>query len=82
MTMNVEYLKYLCRPIPNVATCKREVKSRIIIAKASFNMKTARVTSTLDLNLRKKVMKCYIWSIAEIWTLRKLVEKYLESSQM
>jgi len=82
MTMYVEYLKYLCSPIPNVATCTREIKSRIIIAKASFSMKTTLITSTLDLNLRKKLMKCYIWSIAEMWTLRKVVLKYLESSQM
>jgi len=31
-------------------------------------------TSTLDLELRKKLVKCYIWSIAlygtETWTLR------------
>lgn len=57
MTVNVEYLKYLCRPIPNVATRTRQNKSRIIIAKASFNMKTTLVTSTLDLNLRKKLVK-------------------------
>jgi hypothetical protein len=37
----------------------------------------------LDLNLRKKLIKCYIWSIAlygaESWILRKEVQKYLES---
>jgi hypothetical protein len=81
-TMNVEYLKYLCRPIPNVATCTHEIKSRFIIARASFNMKTSLVTITLDWNWRKKLVKCYIWSIAKIWTLRKAVQKYLESSQM
>jgi hypothetical protein len=40
----------------------------------------------LDLNLRKKPVKCYIWSIAlcgaETWTLRKVDQKYLESSGM
>jgi hypothetical protein len=33
----------------------------------------------LDLNLRKKLVKCYIWSIAlcgaETWTLRKVDQK-------
>jgi hypothetical protein len=37
----------------------------------------------LDLNLRKKLGTCYIWSIAlygaETWTLRKVDQKYLES---
>jgi hypothetical protein len=40
----------------------------------------------LDLSLRKKLVRCYIWSIAlygaETWTLRKLDEKYLENFEM
>jgi hypothetical protein len=40
----------------------------------------------VDLNLRKKLVKCYIWSIAlygaETWTLRKVDQKYLESFQI
>jgi hypothetical protein len=36
--------------------------------------------------LRKKLVKCYIWSIAlygaETWTLRKVDQKYLESFEM
>jgi len=37
----------------------------------------------LDLNLRKKLVKCYIWSMAlygaETWALRAADQKYLES---
>jgi hypothetical protein len=36
--------------------------------------------------LKKKLVKCYIWSIAlfghEIWTLRKVYQKYAESFEM
>ena len=45
-------------------------------------------TSKLDFNLRKKLIKCYIWSMtlysygAEIWTLRAADQKYLESFEM
>jgi hypothetical protein len=43
-------------------------------------------TSKLGLELREKLVKCYIWSIAlygaETWTLRKLDQKYLESFEM
>ena len=43
-------------------------------------------TSKLDLNLRKKLIKCYIWSMAlycaETWTLRAVDQKYLESFEM
>jgi hypothetical protein len=55
------------------------------MAKAGFNKKTLS-NSTLDLHLRKKLVKCYIWSIAlcgaETWTLGKVDRKYLESSEM
>ena len=56
------------------------------MAKAAFNKKKTLFTSTLDLNLRKKLVKCYIWSMAlygaETWTLRAADQKYLESSEM
>jgi len=39
--------------------------------------------STMDLELKKKLVKCYIWSIAlygsETWTLRAVEKKHLES---
>jgi hypothetical protein len=34
------------------------------MAKAAFNKERALFTSTLDLELRKKLVKCYIWSMA------------------
>jgi hypothetical protein len=44
------------------------------------------VCKKLDLNLRKKLVKCYISSIAlygaEMWTLRKMDLGYLESFEM
>jgi hypothetical protein len=40
----------------------------------------------LDLELRKKLVKCYVWSIAlygaETWTLRAVDQKRLESFEM
>jgi hypothetical protein len=36
----------------------------IAMAKAAFNKKKALFTTTLDLEWRKKLAKCYIWSIA------------------
>jgi hypothetical protein len=44
------------------------------MAKAAFNIKKTLFNNTLDLEWRKKLVKCYIWSIdlygAETWTLR------------
>jgi hypothetical protein len=40
----------------------------------------------LDLELRKKLVKCYVWSIAlygaETWMLRAMDQKHLESFEM
>jgi hypothetical protein len=73
---NVEYFNYLGSIITNDARCTRENKSRIAMAKTAFNKKKNLFTSKLELNLRKKLVKCYIWSIAlygaETWTLRKV----------
>ena len=56
------------------------------MAKAAFNKKKTLFTSTLDLELRKKIVKCYTWSIAlygaETWTLRAVGQKNLESFEM
>jgi len=56
------------------------------MAKAAFYKKRALFTSTLDLELRKKLVKCYIWNIAlygaETWTLRAVNRKHLEGFEM
>ena len=56
--------KYLGNILTNDGRCTREIKCRIVIAKAAFNKKRALFTSSLDLELRKKLVKCYVWSIA------------------
>ena len=66
--------------------CTCEIKSRIAMAKAAFNKKKNLLTSKLDLNLRKKLVKCYVWNMAlygaETWTLRATDQKRLESFEM
>ena len=56
------------------------------MAKAAFSKKKTLFTSKLDLNLRKKLTKCYIWSMAlygaETWMLRAADQKYLENFEM
>jgi hypothetical protein len=72
--------------ITNDARCKQEIKSRIFMAKAAFNMKKTLFISTFGLNLRNKLVKCYIWSTAlygaGTWTLQKVDQKYLENFEM
>ena len=56
------------------------------MAKTAFNKKKNPFTSKLDLNLRKKLVKCYVGSMAlygaETWTLRATDQKRLESFEM
>jgi hypothetical protein len=53
------------------------------MAKGAFNKKRALFTGTLDLDLRKKLVKCYNLSTAlygaETWTLLAVEQKQLES---
>jgi hypothetical protein len=65
-TENEKYFNYFCSTITNNA-------------RAAFNKKTL-FTRKLDLNLRKKPVKCYMLSIAlygaETGTFRKIDQKY------
>ncbi|PNF17475.1 hypothetical protein B7P43_G18327 [Cryptotermes secundus] len=83
---NVKCFKYLGSLLKDDGRCTSEIKSRIAMAKAAFSKKKNLFTSKLDLNLRKKLVKCYIWSIAlygaETWTLRAVDQKHLESVEM
>ncbi|GFG33363.1 hypothetical protein Cfor_09992, partial [Coptotermes formosanus] len=82
---NVEYFNYVGSMI-NDATCTREIKSRVAIATAAFTKKKMLFTSQFDLHMRKKLVKCCIWSIAlngaETWTLWKVYQKCPESFRM
>jgi len=82
----VESFKYLGSILTNDRRCICEIKCRIAMAKAAFNKKRNLFTSTLDLELRRKLVKCYVWSIAlygaETWALRAVDQKHLEGFEM
>ena len=79
---NVKYFSYLGSRITNDARWTHEIKSRIVMAKAAFNKKTLLINK-LDLCLRKKLVKWYMWSIAlcgaETWSLWTVHQKYPET---
>ena len=79
---NVESFKWLGSMLTNEGTYVFEINTRIAMEKAAFNKKGAVFTSILDLQLGKKLVKCYIWSInlygAETWTIGAVDQKHLE----
>ena len=83
---NVKCFKYLGSMLTDDGRCICEIKSRIAMAKAKFNKKKNLFTSKCELNLRKKLVKCYVWSMAvygaETWTLRATDQKRLESFEI
>jgi hypothetical protein len=62
------------------------MKSRTAMVKAAFSKKKSLFDIKFHLNLRKELVKCYIWSRAlydvENWTLRKVDQKYLKIHEM
>jgi hypothetical protein len=59
-----EYFKYLGSMVTNDTRYTGEIKSRIAAAKAALTKKKALFTRKLGLNLSKKLVRCYIWSVA------------------
>ena len=57
---NVKCFKYLGSMITDDGMCTCEIKFRIVMVRAAFNKKKNLFTSKLDLNMRKKLVKCYV----------------------
>jgi hypothetical protein len=82
---NVKCFKYWEIMVINDAGGTCAVNSRIAMANAVFNIKNSLLARKFVLNLRKNLVKRYIWNIAvngaETLTLRKADQKYLKSFQ-
>jgi hypothetical protein len=79
---SVELFKYLGSMLTNDGRFTCEIKFSIALAQAAFNKKRVLFTSTLDLKLRKKLVKCYSWRRMEMsWTDHVRNEEVLLKSQ-
>ena len=59
--------------------CEAEIKRRITIARSSFeNMSKVLTSRHININLRQRILRCYIWSTllygAETWTYRRMLK--------
>ena len=55
---------YLGSVLTRDGYCTREIKMRIAIAKKAFNRNMSLLTCKLNIELNKKLVRCYVWSIA------------------
>ena len=83
----VEQFKYLGTLITQDGRCETEVKARIAQAKSAFvKMKSLLTNKSIGLEIRKKILRCYIEPIllygCEAWTLTKKIIGYLEGAEM
>jgi len=60
----VEYFNYVSSMVTSTERYTREIKYRIAITKASLNKTKTLYASKLVLNLRRKLVKRYIWCTA------------------
>ena len=55
----VDRFKYLENVLTRDGYCTRKIKIRIAIAKETFNRKVTPLTNMLNIELRKKLIRCY-----------------------
>ena len=67
--------------------CKQEIKTKTQIAKTTFNkVKHLIINRSLSLKLRRRFIKCYVWSTlmygCEAWTITKDMETKIQAAEM
>src|ERR1700761_6681016 len=66
--------------------CEAEIQGRIAMAKDAFNRRRELLTKHMNRDLRKRIIKSVVWSLAlygsETWTLKKKKREKLEAFEM
>jgi hypothetical protein len=82
----VSKFKYLGSIITSDSRCTQDIITRIAIAKKAFNTKKCLFKARISGNIRKRLIKVYIWSIAlygcETWTMTQRDRERLEAFEM
>jgi len=81
----VSEFKYLGSLISEDGYCEKEIHSRIALGKIYMDKKRL-FTGKLNLELKKQIIKCLVWSVAlyaaETWTLTQADRSKLEAFEM
>ena len=71
----VDSFKYLGSGLTRDGCCTREIKMRILPRPKKHLTENCHLTNKLGIELRKKVVRCHVWSFtlygSETWILRK-----------
>lgn len=82
----VHNFKYLGSLIAEDGYCEKEIRARIAMAKAAFERHNTLFTGCIRLQLRKRMIKCFVWSVllygSETWTMRKADRKRIDAFEM
>ena len=82
----VTQFKYLGSIVSSDGYCEKDIRSRIAMGKQAFTNKRRLLTSTLNLDLKKRIIKCMVWSVAlygaETWTMTQADRERLEAFEM
>ena len=83
----MENFKYLGSIFTEQADCDKEIQTRIAIAKGAFgNMKKVLTNISMNINLRQRILKCYVFSTllygCEVWTMKKNIKKKIKAVEM
>jgi hypothetical protein len=78
--------KYLGSLMTADGRCEAEIRARIGMAKDAFCKRKELLTQTMSKEVKKKIIKAVVWSVAlygaETWTLRKEDERRLNALEM
>ncbi|XP_071823117.1 uncharacterized protein [Apostichopus japonicus] len=82
----VRHFKYLGSLLAEDVNCETEIRARVAMAKETFKPHNSLFTASLELQLKKRLMKCFVWGVflygSETWTLRKEDRKRIDALEM
>ena len=82
----VTQFRYLGSLITEDGYCEKEIESRIGMAKKIFQDKKKLFTGKMNLELKKRIIKCVVWSVAlyaaGTWTLTQVDRDILEALEI
>jgi len=82
----VSQFRYLGSLISEDGYCEKDIRARIGMGKCAFLAKKMLLTSNINMELKKRIVKSTVWSVmlygAETWTLTQAEKKRIEAFEM